>query len=76
MILTALLLASGWSLGGTAQVASQIKTEYETAMQRWAMRLQTAMGNTAREAVVKDRPVADEFARRMWVELQPSLHSK
>ena len=75
-IIAALFLATGWASAGTAQVASQIKGEYETAMQRWAMRMQTAVGQAAREVAAKERPSGDEFGRRMWAELQPSLRSE
>jgi peroxiredoxin len=76
LIIALLFLAPGWSLAGTAQVASQIKGEYESAMQRWAMKMQTAVGDAAREVAAGQKPDATEYWGRMWTELQPSLRSE
>ena len=69
----AVLLMTGWVEAGTAQVATQIRQEYERAVRGWEMRLQTAVGEEARRSVVRDRPDPDEFGRRMWTEVKGAL---
>ena len=75
-IITVFLLATGGLTAGAAQVATQIRQEYEAAMRGWAMRLQTAVGPEAREAAAKSRPDAEEYGHRMWTELSGSLRSE
>jgi peroxiredoxin len=75
-IIVALTIGAPFGWAGTSQVAAQVKDEYESAMRRWAMNLQTAVGPEARELVAKERPDPDEFGRRMWVEIGSSLRAE
>ena len=65
-----------WAAAGTAQTAGLIVKEHREAMQRWALKLQTAITPEAQQAAWARRPDASGFGRQMWVELSDSLREE
>lgn len=61
---------------GTDATAALIEREYQQTMARWAMRLQTAIDEEAKQGVLAKRPDAAEFGRRMWIEIGPELRKE
>ncbi|MCH2063464.1 MAG: peroxiredoxin family protein [Roseibacillus sp.] len=69
------ILATPWpvlSRAGTPEAASQIKKEYEGAVQDWARKLGVA-DPEAQLNVWKNRPKPSVYGSRMWMELKDSL---
>jgi peroxiredoxin len=70
------LVAAVAAQAGTGATAALIEGEYRERMERWGMRLQTAIGDDAKRAVMAARPDAAEFGRRMWIEIGTSLRQE
>jgi peroxiredoxin len=68
-----LLVATTVVEAGSQRLAQQIQEEYDRAMQRWATQLRVAGTPEEQLRVWEQRPDADDYGARVWMELRDSL---
>lgn len=68
-----LFLTLSQAFAGTPGEAAQIRKEFNLANETWELKLKVAASEDAQRELWKQRPNLNDYARRMWSCLRPSL---